>query len=243
MKTPMTWLLAGAALTLCAGASVAFAEQSDQSAARQAEEDSRSALVEARSARDDVRSARDEARSARDDARDTRDAARDIRIERGDRDVRIYRNDHDTIVIHGGDRSETLSTMLQLRPEQRSALNAFVEATRSHRDGPQDHMVRFDRGTDQKTTLQRLDEMQAKAAEQRAEMDRKVAAIKSFYGQLDARQKKAFDAMPMLMMVGPNIGPMMIPRPIPIGHYFERRDFAVPPIPPVPPVPPPPPRI
>jgi len=98
-------------------------------------------------------------------------------------------------------------------------------------------MVRFDRGSDERTTLQRLDEMQARAAEQKTDMDRKVAAIRTFYAQLDPKQRKAFDAMPMLMMVGPNIGPMMIPGPMPI-HFRE----PLPPLPPVPPVPPAPPR-
>ena len=96
-------------------------------------------------------------------------------------------------------------------------------------------------GSDDRTTLQRLDEMQARAAEQKADMDRKVAAIRTFYAQLDAKQRKAFDAMPMLMMVGPNIGPMMIPRPMPISYHHQHHE-AAPPIPPVPPTPPLPPR-
>ena len=215
MKTPMTWLLGGAALTLCAGVTVAIAaEPSDPAAVvRQAQEDARSAEADAR--------------TMHDDARRSRDRNRDVRVYRGDRDS-------DAIVMRGGGRDETLSRLLQLRPEQQPALKAFLEATRSSHDHGRDHMVRFNREGDGRTTLQRLDEMQARAAGQKAEMDRKVAAIKSFYGQLDARQKQAFDAMPMLMMVGPMVGPMMIPRPMPIAHRVP----PVPPIPPAPPVPP-----
>jgi len=92
-------------------------------------------------------------------------------------------------------------------------------------------MVRFDhRHDDQRTTLQRLDEMSARAAEQKAATDRRIGAVRAFYGQLDEKQRRAFDAMPMMMMVGPNIGPMMIPRVMPIA--------AIPPTPPMPPVPP-----
>ena len=242
MKTPMTWLLVGAALTLCAGATVAVAADQDPAAAiRQAQEDARSAQAEARTAQIEAERAREKARRARDEARRVQrdvDVHRDVHIHSdGSSETRIYRNggDRDMIVIRGGGREESLSRLLQLRPGQQPALKAFLEATRSDRDRHgRDHMVRFDRDTDSRTTLQRLDEMQSKAAEQKAEMDRKVAAIKTFYGQLDARQKQAFDAMPMLMVVGPTVGPMMIPRPMPIVHRIP----PAPPVPPVPPVPP-----
>ena len=245
MKTATPWLLAGAAFTLCAGASIAAVTPED--AARQAREDARSAQADALRAQEDGRRARDDAQRARADAQRIRDEARrtasedrQVRVYRqdGGPQTRIYSRDGDVVVIRGGGREEALSTMLQLRPEQQPALKAFLDATRNnHDDRGHDHMVRFDRGSDDRTTLQRLDDMQARAAEQKAEMDRKVAAVRTFYAQLDARQRKAFDAMPMLMMVGPNIGPMMIPGPMPI-HFRE----PLPPLPPVPPGPPLPPR-
>ena len=221
MKTAMTWLLAGAALTLCAGVTVAIAADPSEPAAtiRQAQEDARAAEADAQAAQADARAAREDALQAREEAR------REVRIYRDDDD-----DDDDLVVSRGGGREESLSRLLRLRPEQESALAIFLEATRPDHHG-RDHMVRFDRDGDSRTTLQRLDEMQARAAERRAEMDRKVAAIKSFYALLDAPQKQTFDAMPMLMMIGPNIGPMIIPRPLPIVHR-------TPPIPPVPPVPP-----
>jgi len=194
MSKPMTWLLAGAALTLISGAAVA--QTSDQ-ARREANEDASAA------------------------------APPGVRPERTERrEVRIYRQG-DT--VWRGDHSDHLSDILQLRPDQEPALKAFLEATR--RDGDhRDHMVKFERDGE-RTTLQRLDDMQARMAEQQAEMNRRIAAIKTFYGQLDVRQKKAFDAMPMLMFSGPSFGPMLIPA----GHHM--------PMPPEPPEPPRPPRL
>jgi hypothetical protein len=144
------------------------------------------------------------------------------------RDVRIYRQGDDRDFVRMG-RSDHLSDILQLRPDQEPALKAFLEATRND-GGDRDHMVKFERDSD-RTTLQRLDDMQARLVEQQAETNRKIAAIKTFYGQLDAGQKKAFDAMPMLMFSGPSFGPQLIP----VGHPM--------PMPPEPPAPPRPPRL
>jgi len=141
------------------------------------------------------------------------------------RGMRVYRQDDHHHVRVG--RPEHLSDILQLRPDQEPALKAFIEATRNDGDH-RDHMVKFERDSD-RTTLQRLDDMQARLAAQQAETNRKIAAIKTFYGQLDASQKKAFDAMPMLMFSGPSFGPQLIP----VGH----------PMPPQPPKPPAPPRL
>lgn len=157
-------------------------------------------------------------------------ARRDERPERSERrDVRIYR--HGDMAWRGG-RSDQLSDILQLRPDQQSALTAFLEATRRD-EAQRDHMVKFERDGE-RTTLQRLDDMQARMAEQQADMNRRIAAIRAFYGQLDAKQKKAFDAMPMLMFSGPAFGPMLIPA----GHRMPP-----PPEPPAPPEPPKPPRL
>jgi hypothetical protein len=131
-----------------------------------------------------------------------------------------------------GGRSDHLADILQLRPDQEPALKTFLAAT-GKESGRGEHMVKFDRRADDRSTLQRLDEMQARMAEQQAEASRKIAAIRTFYGQLDAKQKKAFDAMPMLMMVGPSFGPMMIPNRIAVAHHMPH-----PPEPPAPPAPP-----
>lgn len=130
-----------------------------------------------------------------------------------------------------GGGAEHLKDILQLRPEQEPALLAFLEATRGER-GRHEHLVRFDRDDD-RSTLERLTAMEAKFAEQQDAAKRRIAAIRTFYGQLDEKQRKAFDALPMLMMVGPSMGPMMIPHPVRVAHHMPE-----PPTPPKPPAPP-----
>ncbi|MBI1197873.1 MAG: hypothetical protein GC203_08415 [Phenylobacterium sp.] len=169
------------------------------------------------------RQAAQDARAAESAARD---AAREVR-----REVRVWRDD-DHAAAGAEDRAARLADLLQLRADQQPALKAFLEATRRDAGPDGDRFVRFDRDS-QKSTLERLDAMQARMTEQQAEVSRRIAAIRSFYGQLDAKQQKAFDALPMLMMVGPSVGPMMIPHPMRISHQL--------PAPPDPPEPPPPP--
>ena len=218
MSKTLTWLMAGAALTLTAG--VAFA-QAPEVAARQAAEDARAAAEHARGIAKD---AREQARGARETAREAREEAR--------REVRIYRSDgdRDVIVMRGGDREEHLRTLLQLRPNQEGALKAYLEAV--GKGGDHDHFVRFDRRTDARTTAERLAEMEARMAEQQAGIRKRIDATKAFYAQLDEKQKKVFDAMPMLMFAGPGFGPMLMP----VMHRMPL--VPEPPMPPAPPVPP-----
>lgn len=232
MSKTLTQLLAGAAaLTLVAGPGAALA-QAPEDAARQAAEDARAAAAHARDA---GREARDTAREARDAAREARDRARDGAEEarRGAdevrREVRIYRSgdgDRHKFVFRGGDREEHLRTMLQLRADQEPALKAYLEAV--GRGGPHgDHMVRFDRRSDSPlTTPERLAAMEAKMAEQQSATRRRIEATKAFYGQLDDKQKKVFDSLPLLMFAGHGFGPMLLP----VAHR--------PPAPPAPPAPP-----
>lgn len=221
MSKTLTKLLAGAAaLTLVAGAGAAVA-QAPQDAARQAAEDASAAAAHAR---DTHREARDTARDARDSAREARRTADEVR-----REVRIYRggdNDKQVFVFRGGDREDHLRTMLQLRADQEPALKVYLEAV--GRGGPHgDHLVRFDRrGDSLLTTPERLVAMEARMAEQQAAMRQRIEATKTFYGQLDDKQKKVFDSMPMLMFAGPGFGPMLLP----VDHW--------PPKPPAPPKPP-----
>lgn len=211
MLTPKIWLLA-AALTLSAEAALA-ANPGEAECAGPADAECQ-ALADARAA--------------------ARRGDLPPRIER--REVRVYRSGRvdepgETLQFRG-DRSGHLRDLLQLRPEQEPALKVFVDATQPAGPG-KDGMVKFERGAD-RTTLQRLDDMQARLAEQQTEASRRIAAIRAFYGQLDARQQKAFDAMPMLMMVGPSMGPMVIPG----GTMRISRRSERPPAPPAPPRPP-----
>lgn len=219
-KTLVPWLAGAAALTLLAGAGVATA-QDPAEAARQAAADAREAAQKARVTADEAREKADKAR------RYAHEAA-----EKARKEVRIYRSgkDGETFVFRSGDRSEHLRTILQLRPEQEGALKTYLDAV--GQGGHRDYMVRFDRDKAQgKTTAERLAEMEAKMAEQQAAMRTRIAATKTFYGQLDERQKKVFDSMPMLMFAGPAFGPMLLP----VGVHM-------PPMPPMPPAPPAPPR-
>ena len=162
-------------------------------------------------------------------------AVRTERVERRERsENRIYRDGPRDLALVNADRAESLSALLQLRADQQAALQNFLDATRRGHDAVREHRINLDRDAEAGNTLQRLDEMEARAAAQQAEMSRKIAAIKAFYAQLDAKQQKAFDTMSMLMVVGPTIGPMLLPHPMPIVHRM--------PMPPAPPVPPTPPR-
>lgn len=218
-KTLVPWLAGAAAVALLAAGSVATA-QDPAGAARQAAADARVAADKARVTAQD---AREKAEKARKYAHEAADKAR--------KEVRIYRSggkDGDVFVFRSGDRSEHLRTILQLRPEQETALKTYLEAV-GH-GGHRDYMVRFDRDRAAgKTTADRLAEMEAKMAEQQAAMRTRIDATKAFYAQLDDRQKKVFDSMPMLMFAGPGFGPMLLP----VGVHMP-----VPPAPPAPPVPP-----
>lgn len=221
-KTLIPWLAGAAALTLLAGAGVATA-QDPAEAARQAAADAREAAQKARVTADEAREKADKAR------RYAHEAA-----EKARKEVRIYRSgkDGETFVFRSGDRSEHLRTILQLRPEQEGALKTYLDAL-GQGGGHRDYMVRFDRDKAQgKTTAERLAEMETRMAEQQAAMRTRIAATKTFYGQLDERQKKVFDSMPMLMFAGPAFGPMLLP----VG--FQPPQPPEPPRPPAPPAPP-----
>lgn len=157
---------------------------------------------------------------------------------RAERHVHITRVGDGDVVIRRGDRTEHLKDVLQLRPDQEPALKAFLEATR--REHARHEMVRFEHDSG-KTTLERLSEMEAKMAEQHKAMKARIDATRAFYAQLDAKQRKAFDAMPMLMMVGPGLGPMMIPHMAHLDAPPKPPRPPMPPKPPGPPEPPPPP--
>lgn len=99
-------------------------------------------------------------------------------------------------------RTEHLRAALQLRPDQEAALKAFVEATMPPADRREQMRARHAEMANL-TTPERLDRMKAMMAEHQALFDKRAAAIKRFYGQLNPAQQKAFDAMgPMHGMGG-----------------------------------------
>ncbi|HSV01684.1 MAG TPA: Spy/CpxP family protein refolding chaperone [Phenylobacterium sp.] len=126
------------------------------------------------------------------------------------------------------DMAQHLRNLLQLRPSQEAALQAFVNA--SQPDRPM--AFRSEDRESAETTPQRLADMERRLAAHDAAAHARIRATRAFYDQLDPAQKKAFDELHLagghmrmihrIRMVGPM--PHMPPMPPP----------------PVPPVPPPP---
>jgi hypothetical protein len=244
-------LLAGAAsvaLALAGGVAAAQTRADDDVAATvaQAQADAAKAIEDAgdairmaqadvEQARRDRTQARIQAQAARTQASAARSEARRVIEEHG---VHIER-DGDVTIIHAGhdgaDRAQHLRNILQLRPNQEAALTAYLAAMK-----PKDvsvHMEKMDDGP--KTTPERLARMEQRLAERQAEQRGRIEAIRRFYNQLDAAQKKAFDELPPMGMGGevriirtggPGMPHVMFPP--------ERFAPPPPPMPPVPPVPP-----
>ncbi|MFI4976448.1 MAG: Spy/CpxP family protein refolding chaperone [Caulobacterales bacterium] len=87
-----------------------------------------------------------------------------------------------------------LRAMLQLRPDQDAALAAFLGAMRP----PQSDMARTHGDRDANEALpapQRMERMLDRLDKVRAEMGRKLEALRAFYAQLSPEQQKAFDAL------------------------------------------------
>lgn len=93
--------------------------------------------------------------------------------------------------------AQHLRDVLQLRPDQEGALQAFIAATAPPKDMPP--MPDMDKAM---TTPERMDMMLAMLDRHRAELARHVAAVKAFYAQLSPSQQKAFDALHDEMMGG-----------------------------------------
>ena len=180
-------------------------------------------------------------------------AAAGPEVRSGDRTIR---HEERRIIIRDGDHefgfdghgrhmdmAEHLRTMLQLKPAQEAALQAYVTAVRPQHMDHEHKMVMSDHdGERDKTTPERLAELEKHMADQQAAAHARIEATRKFYAQLEPSQKKVFDEMPMLMVgpIGP-IGPLMMPGPMKIR--FEHPPMPpMPPVPPVPPVPPPAPR-
>ncbi|MCR5873769.1 Spy/CpxP family protein refolding chaperone [Phenylobacterium sp. J426] len=175
------------------------------------------------------------AEAAREQARTDARPERHVHVYRSDDSDRDRKGPRKNVMIYrsGEGREQHLKDVLQLRPNQEPALKAFLAATQPE-PGRHD-VVKFGKDDLDKSTAERLAQMEAKADEHHQAMKRRIAATRTFYAQLDEKQKKAFDAMPMLMMAGPGFGPMMIP----VGHHMPAPPM--PPMPPRPPMPPAPP--
>ena len=94
-------------------------------------------------------------------------------------------------------RAHHLHDLLNLRPDQEPALQAFLASMAPpEHGGPRDHMQR---GAEDEhvTTPQRLDQMAARMAEHQAAFQHRAEATRRFYAALSPEQQRAFDAMPM----------------------------------------------
>jgi hypothetical protein len=97
-------------------------------------------------------------------------------------------------------RAQFLHDVLNIRPDQETALQAFLADTRRQ---PHEHKDWAKRGGETPsapmTTPQRLDQMAAmmakRSAEHQAEFQRRADAVKRFYAVLNPEQKSAFDAL------------------------------------------------
>lgn len=112
---------------------------------------------------------------------------------------------------HEARRLQALHDVLEIRPDQESAFQAFAAAMR-----PQGPSAGWDHGDKARgpgemaglTTPQRLDRMaqmmEAREARRRAEFERVSSAVKTLYAALSPEQRRAFDALPALL--GPGLG-------------------------------------
>jgi hypothetical protein len=150
-----------------------------------------------------------------------REEVRRVMIRRDPAERRAHEADH-------------LRAILQLRPNQEAALQAYLTSMEPPKpEAMADHMAHMEPGADHpKTTPERLAEQEKMLAEHEARAHAHINAVKSFYGQLDPAQKKAFDELPPMEhgMMG---GPMMIRIN---GPHMEMH--GLPPMPPMPPMPP-----
>jgi hypothetical protein len=110
------------------------------------------------------------------------------------------------------EQAERLATVLQLRPAQQAAAQAFVGALDAAR---QQMIAAMPDGAPPQTTPERLALMQRMMAQHQSAMTQVIEATRRFYAQLDPAQQRAFDALsPMLMRhhmmmgaMGPPEGP------------------------------------
>jgi len=109
-------------------------------------------------------------------------------------------------------REKTLHDVLAIKPDQEGAFRAYLAAAAPP---PMDRDRAGRPAREAMTTPERLDRMAAQMADRQARFQKVAAATKTFYAALTPDQRRAFDALPM-MMAGPEgrggrmgHGPMM----------------------------------
>ena len=213
------FLIAGAAFALCASASVAALAQAAPTPAPKAEpKTSTQTIIRTEDGvTHETRIVRDASgrtiitRDGKTQVIDPAKIAADARLMAQDA---IYRSG-----MGPGNSAEHLRNMLQLKPNQEAALQAYVAAMHPERH----EMTRADDPMAPRTTPERLALMQKHLDEHNAMVRSQIEATKRFYDQLDAGQKKAFDELHMSASMGPM-------------HLVTFNRHMMPPMPPMPPM-------
>jgi len=100
--------------------------------------------------------------------------------------------------------AKALHAILNLRPDQEAAFQAFQAAMTPQPGEHHEHMDKASAMT--MTTPQRLDMMADRMAKHEAEFRRRADAIKAFYATLGPDQQRAFDALSMMHGGGGGMG-------------------------------------
>jgi len=100
-------------------------------------------------------------------------------------------------------REQRLHDLLQIKPEQETAFRAFASSLEQMRpqDAPNGAPGRGGAQGRQRETLttpQRLDRQLQRLAEAQARLQKRAAAVKTFYAALSADQRKVLDEFPIM---------------------------------------------
>lgn len=115
--------------------------------------------------------------------------------------------DADRPAMDPAKRAQHLRDVLQLRADQEAALQAFLDATRPPEGAPMAMGRPDDDDADMPaTTPERLDRHLKMMTDHMAACQKRIAAIKTFYGQLTPAQRKAFDALHLDRPMGGGMG-------------------------------------
>ncbi len=120
-------------------------------------------------------------------------AAPDRAFERGHHDEAAWR---EMRRARQAERTEALRAVLQLRPDQEGAFQAFEQAAASRR--PMGGRHDAETSMPAMTTPQRLDLHLSHMEEHEAKLRQFAAATKQFYAVLTPQQQKAFDGLTAL---------------------------------------------
>jgi hypothetical protein len=92
-------------------------------------------------------------------------------------------------------REQRLHDLLQIKPDQETAFRAFVSSLQQSRPGRGQRQRGLGAGREALTTPQRLDRQAQRLADLQQRLQKRSAAVKTFYAALTSDQRKAFDAM------------------------------------------------